>query len=344
MIFDPREYHGHYFLMTDERDISHLIDLVAGSRIAIVIGNTDTGKSTLIKRIAERIDVSIVDADIGQSDIGPPTVVSLGEDRNGRYHMIDGYFCGSTTPSGHFLQLMAGMARMAGQAKRSPVLINTIGLATGDIGRSLNTEVINALKPDLIIGISEGDELAYLDVFQRTGAQIVHLPVSPYVKKKTASERTQNRQLAFAEHFQNASSKTLSFGQFAVERSLLFNGTKKDIYGDIHDILYVEVSGSEAVAVSESRIMDIDDFILELGVGTLYVYTIDAFAGALVGLMDSDGRFLGLGIIESIDFKNEQIRIYTTVTGFSVMQFGSIKLKLPDFAYGGPFHPKIFRA
>lgn len=330
--------------MTDERDISHFIDLVAGSKIAIVIGNTDTGKSTLIKRIAERVEVSIIDADIGQSDIGPPTVVSLGEDRNGRYYMIDGYFCGSTTPSGHFLQLMAGMARMVWLAKRSPVLINTIGLATGDIGRSLNTEVINALKPDLIIGISEGDELAYLNAFRSTGALVVHLPVSPYVKKKTASERTQNRQMAFAEHFQNASSKTFSFGQFAVERSLLFNGTKKDITGTMHDILYLAVSGGEAVAVSESRIMDIDNMIRELGVGTLYVYTIDTFTGALVGLMDTNGRFLGLGIIESIDFTNGQIRIYMTATGFSVLQFGSIKLKLPDFAYGGPFHPKIFRA
>jgi polynucleotide 5'-hydroxyl-kinase GRC3/NOL9 len=330
--------------MDDERDISHIVDVVAVSGIAIVIGNTDTGKSTLIRQISERMEVSIVDADIGQSDIGPPTVVSLGENHNGQYRMIDGYFCGSTSPSGHFLQLMAGMARMISMAKRSPVLINTVGIATGDIGRSLNTEVINALRPDLIIGISEGDELAYLDAFRQTGAQVAHLPVSPYAKKKTMSERTHNRQLAFAGHFQNANSHTFSFDQFTVERSLLFNGTNKEITGAMHEILYACVSGNEAAVVSKSRIADMNDLMRESGVGTLYVYMIDSFTGALVGLMDHDGRFLGLGIIESIDFTNEQVHLYTAATVFSVLQFGSIRLKLPDFAYAGPFHPKIFRA
>ena len=116
--------------MSDETYLPGLVQNILESRIAIVIGKIDTGKSTLIKMISDIIDVSIVDADIGQSDIGPPAVVSLGEKINGQYRMIDGYFCGSTTPAGHFLQLMAGIVRMARASKKFPVLVNTIGLVT----------------------------------------------------------------------------------------------------------------------------------------------------------------------------------------------------------------------
>ncbi|HEY3422398.1 MAG TPA: Clp1/GlmU family protein [Methanocellaceae archaeon] len=330
--------------MSDEKDISRLIENVFESRIAMVIGKVDSGKSTLIKKISEMIDVSIVDADIGQSDIGPPTVVSLGEKIDGRYRMIDGYFCGSTSPARHFLQLMAGTVRMTRASKKSPVLVNTIGLATGDVGRSFHTESINALNPDLIICIGNGDELRYLDAFERGGARVLHLPVSIHAKRKTISERTQNRQLAFKEHFQGSSSHIFSFDQFSSERSLLFNGRRCDVTNLTPGLVYAEVSGGEAVIVSESGGRDRDKIISELGAGTIQAYTIDDLIGALVGLMDARGRFCGLGIVEHVDFKERTIEIYTAVKDFSILQFGSIKLDTKDFSYKGPFHPQIFKA
>ncbi len=314
------------------------------SRIAIVIGKIDTGKSTLIKQISGIIDVSIVDADIGQSDIGPPSVVSLSEKINGQYRMIDGYFCGSTTPAGHFLQLMAGAVRMTQASKKFPVLVNTIGLVTGDIGRSLNTEIINAIDPDLIICIDQGDELRYLDAFERSGIRVLHLPVSIYAKKKTISERTYNRQLAFKEHFHGASSNMFSFDQFSAERTLLFNGCERDIRKFTPDLLYAEVSGNEAVIVSDNHRPDRDRILHELDVRTVQAHAIDDFIGVLVGLMSTDGRFCGLGIIEHIDFIERSIKIYTTVNNFSILQFGSIKLDTRDFSYTGSFHPQIFKA
>ncbi len=330
--------------MSNEMDFSRLVQDVLGSRIAIVVGMIDTGKSTLIKNISELIDVSIVDADIGQSDIGPPSVVSLGENIDGQYRMVDGYFCGSISPAGHFLQLMAGTVRMVRASKKSPVLINTIGLVTGDIGRSITTELVNALDPDLIICISHGDELRYLDTFARGGARVLHLPVSIHAKKKTTSERTYNRQLAFQEHFRGSSGKVFSFDRFSTERSLLFNGRRCDPTKLSDDLLYVEVSGSEAVIVSEEILQDIDNIVHEPGVKTIQAYTIHDLIGSLVGLIGADGKFRGLGIIRQIDFKERSIEIYTAVEDFSILQFGSIKLDTRDFSYKGLFHPQIFKA
>ena len=165
-----------------------------------------------------------------------------------------------------------------------------------------------------------------------------------HAKKKTTSERTYNRQLAFKEHFHGALSNRFSFDQFSAERSLLFNGRRSNLAKLMPDLLYAEVSGNEAVIVSEKRQPDHDMVLHELGVRILQAYTIDDLIGVLVGLIGTDGRFRGLGIIEDIDFKERSIVIYTTVKDFGVLQFGSIKLDMRDFSYKGSFNPKIFKA
>jgi polynucleotide 5'-hydroxyl-kinase GRC3/NOL9 len=316
-----------------------LLDLVSRSEMAFFVGRVDTGKSTLIKRIADSMDVSIIDADIGQSDIGPPSVVALGERDGSRYVMADGYFCGSTSPARHFLPLIAGSARMAERVKRHPVLVNTTGLATGDVGRALKTEKINALAPDLIVGIGDGVE--YLDAFARAGATVLHLPVSPRVKPKTRQERAALRQRAFGEHFRNARSAVSRFKNFSVERSLLFNGERSQL---ANGILRLDVSGNEAIAIVSDKLSGPEALMDKLGLDVLYVYAPDDFVNALVGLLDGHGKFLGLGIIEAMDFEDEKIRLYTAVSSFKVLQFGSIRLDRNDYHYTGPFSGQTIRA
>jgi polynucleotide 5'-hydroxyl-kinase GRC3/NOL9 len=159
--------------MSGEGFPERLIAMASGHERIIIVGRVDTGKSTLVRNLADHMDAYVLDADIGQNDIGPPSVASLGERVDGRYRMIDGYFCGSTTSSRHFLQMIAGVSRMLPGDKKRPVLINTTGLATGKIGRALKTEKINAVKPDPIIGLETGNELKYLDAFAKAGAEVV---------------------------------------------------------------------------------------------------------------------------------------------------------------------------
>ena len=186
--------------MSGEDFLDRLVRIASGHERIIVIGNIDTGKSTLVKNMADHMDAYVLDADVGQNDIGPPSVVSLGERIDGRYRMIDGYFCGSTTPSRHFIQMIAGIARLLPLCRNRPVLINTTGLATGDIGRALKTEKINAIRPDLIIGLETGNELKYLDAFAWAGAEVVKFRPHPQVTSRSRSERESLREGACSEH------------------------------------------------------------------------------------------------------------------------------------------------
>ena len=58
-----------------------------GAKLMLIIGASDTGKTTLAEAIVRRLcaqrPVGIVDLDIGQSHIGPPTTIAWGRATGG---------------------------------------------------------------------------------------------------------------------------------------------------------------------------------------------------------------------------------------------------------------------
>jgi len=333
--------------MSGEKFLDRLIKTVSGHKRIIVIGRIDTGKSTLIKNMADHLEAYVLDADIGQNDIGPPSVVSLGERSEGRYRMIDGYFCGSTTPSRHFLQLIAGISRLVSHCRNRPVLINTTGLATGEIGRALKTEKINAIKPDLIIGLETGNELKYLDAFARAGAEVLKFRPHPQVTSRSRAMRDSIRANAFRSHFQGASITSHRLDKSGIERLMLNNGetVDKSAFYALPDIniVHAEVSDGEALVIYNGRLSGEDKIASILGVRTIYAYRVNAFSGVLTGLLDNHGGLLALGLIDSLDFEAGTVKIFSTIQNFSVMQFGTMRLNREDFFSAGTFSPEILR-
>ena len=61
---------------------------VADAAVTVVIGEVNSGKTTLVARLASALfargrSVGVLDADVGQSEIGPPTTVGLGRRTTG---------------------------------------------------------------------------------------------------------------------------------------------------------------------------------------------------------------------------------------------------------------------
>ena len=82
------------------------------------------------------MSVGVVDADLGQSDIGPPTTVGLGRlcppvERLADAEVLGLYFVGSTSPQGHLLPTVLGTRMMTEKALRlglDRVIVDTSGL------------------------------------------------------------------------------------------------------------------------------------------------------------------------------------------------------------------------
>lgn len=207
-------------------------DQVLGSesRRILVVGATDVGKSIYCRYLSGRLletgaRVAVVDADIGQKDIGPPATVTLGfPDRAQPFSATPPaafHFVGSTNPARRIAPLVIGAAQLSKAAGDAVTLINASGLVHGP-GRRLQARQIEAVRPDVIIALERNRELAaLLDAHRQY--RILRLPRSPKATRKSAARRVAARRRSFATYFQPASPHRFRLDDLVFERSLLSN-------------------------------------------------------------------------------------------------------------------------
>ncbi len=109
-------------------------------RTVLVIGASSTGKSSFCRYLAEvllarQAEVAVVDADIGQSGLGPPATVTLGYVAApvdfSTVPPAGFFFVGSTGQIGRFLPLVIGTASLVREARAAFVIVDTTGLVHG---------------------------------------------------------------------------------------------------------------------------------------------------------------------------------------------------------------------
>jgi polynucleotide 5'-hydroxyl-kinase GRC3/NOL9 len=191
---------------------------VASRGVHVLVGGMDSGKSTLARRIAaagiaDGLTVALLDADVGQSTIGPPTTVGL---RLGRSEgdlapealrqADDLAFVGSISPQGHLLPLVTGTRLLLDRAKAlgaEMVVVDTTGQVSGVYAQLLKFHKIGVLQPDLVIGLARGEELEpLLGVIRRFYAtEIVTLGVHSNVVPTSVEQRAQNREESMRGYF-----------------------------------------------------------------------------------------------------------------------------------------------
>ncbi|HYZ10546.1 MAG TPA: Clp1/GlmU family protein [Actinomycetota bacterium] len=191
---------------------------VARRGVTMLVGGLDTGKSSLARRIAEAgvdggITVGLLDADVGQSTIGPPTTVGLRLCRSRADLEPDALaradhlaFVGSTSPQGHLLPLVAGARLLLDRARAAGadlVVVDTTGLVSGVYGQILKFNKVGVLQPDLVIGLARGQELEpVLGVLRRFyPADVVSLDVHAEVVPTSVERRAQTREDSMRRYF-----------------------------------------------------------------------------------------------------------------------------------------------
>ena len=188
----------------------------------IVIGDTDAGKSTLCwwlaEQLAQQARVAVVDADLGQSRVGPPASVGwrFGDATEGEF-----YFVGDVTPARRPATCLAGTVRLVERAEAAGadiVIVDTSGYVHGAGAISLKTAKLELLAPALVIIVSEPGRLAHLtSPFARDErikmTQV--LPAGPG-NEKTRVDRQRWRQQHFARWLTGSSVQWISLADKAV--------------------------------------------------------------------------------------------------------------------------------
>jgi len=184
--------------------------------ISVIIGKTDSGKSTLVHYLIDRfilgnMKVCLVDSDVGQSSLGLPGTISMKlfipENGLEDFAFEKMSFIGTLNPARDVASIIKQTKRMSNlcTAKSDSVLVDTSGLISGEAGRTLKTTKIRALKPEHVIAIQRREELeAILELLK--GPEIHNIRASAAARTRSVITRTQYRKRKFDDYFGKAPS------------------------------------------------------------------------------------------------------------------------------------------
>jgi polynucleotide 5'-hydroxyl-kinase GRC3/NOL9 len=187
--------------------------LAASPGRVFVLGGVDSGKTTFTGRLARAgleagHVVAVVDADLGQSTIGPPTTVGLklvreASDLDPSAPPDALSFVGDTSPRGHVLPLVTGTAKLVMRAIEVGarlIIVDTSGLIDGVAGQVLKLTKAELCRPHHAVALARGGELEPIaGVLERfLSLDVVTLPVLPEIRTRSVDERAAHRESRLA--------------------------------------------------------------------------------------------------------------------------------------------------
>lgn len=319
--------------------------------VAMVLGTTDSGKTSLCTYLVNRLliqkkKVAVLDGDLGQSDIGPPCTVAytyvtkpLTDLFNLRAR--DARFIGTTSPSSVTEKVKEAMASLKKEALESNldyVLVNSDGWIEGDDAVNYKQQLIETINPDIIIGIQKNDELTNL--LSTLGKYQKVIVESPQIINQRSREKRKNlRELGYQKYLRN--SKLLSFplGWLKIENGDLLGltRTRQSIKEArrIHDLLgmkplhIAEQSDRITIIIGKKRWINAENLkkAEEATKKKVIVVRKGEEEGLLTGLYNSDGKFLGIGVIQEIDYLRKTLKFLTSVSEtIATASIGKVKL------------------
>ncbi len=308
-----------------------LPDMIAG-RNALFIGRVDSGKSsttlfTANKLIMNGDEVSIIDSDVGQSDLGPPGVISSKEIGEPVIHtkLLEPdfmYFIGDKTPSGHFLPMMKGLLDALHRSKSDTVLINTTGFVDGGAARALKRFKIEFLDPDIVVVIEkeEGD-LDHIARMIPRGVRVLRVrsPVGDLTKER--SYRIAARRALLRRYLSGATTRRLDLREVELMNTFLLTGRRKEEYIPFLErilgvkVRWLEESPDMLIAITEGSIDRRKIAALsELLNKEVRVGPIGAYEGLYVGLI-RERECRAVGIVQSMNIREGWVDVLTKYDG-----------------------------
>ncbi len=334
------------------RKIAEEISSLSEKVVVMVIGRVDVGKTGFLTFLANILlqknkKVAVVDADTGQSSIGPPTTVGLGFVENPLIYLngvkfVDAYFVGSTTPSGVFNRSVVGVFKMVKKAfdmDSDVVIVDTTGWVD-DKGRELKISKVDLLRPDFLVLIESefGDLFHIAKPFLFSGMRIRNITPPPTLRARSRETRREIRRSIFKGYLEDGEIK--EFPITTVNLRYSYIGTGKVLTEDKLSSFEIEVEpnkfymeySKDVLLIYQKESNTISPEITEklkqaLEVNNVLILNKDSVENILVALKDTNDTFLGLGIIKDFDPETRTLKIYTKVDAEKVktIEFGHIK-------------------
>jgi polynucleotide 5'-hydroxyl-kinase GRC3/NOL9 len=330
----------------------HIVAQARPGLRVMVVGATDTGKSTFCRYLASRlvqagVEVGLVDADVGQSTVGPPAAISGGLvarsiEASAQVEPAASVFVGSISPMGHLLPCVVGTKRVSDRLEQlgaKAVVVDTSGLILGGAGRALKEHKFDLLQPRVVVALQRDREVEPLiRLWRRLAAEVTVLSPSPALVPRDPAARGRYRRELFTTHFRDGRVLALPMARVSWRNTRLGQGqvlapqeTAK--LSDLLDVpvLHGERQGGDALLVvasypswpSRRWAASIPGF------ESATLLPIQQYPGVLCGLPRRDGFLASMAILHRIDFAAGALEFIVpdAVTGaVEVVQVGRVRL------------------
>lgn len=328
-----------------------LIRITATPIVALVLGTVDSGKSSFCtylanKALSEKMKVVILDGDLGQSDIGPPCTVAYSLVSKPMTDIFDlqaknAIFVGATSPDRvtcKVIEALLAMRKESLNGNPGLLIVNTDGWVEGECAVKYKLELVKELEPQIIFCIQQKDELVPL--FHALGdVQKIMVEAPRAVRERDIGKRKSLRELGYAKYLKGSKVQSLSLGWVKVEGSEPFAlcrtrpGARQA--SKIYSILgmkplhIAELSDRICVVIGRRRWIDRDRIkkLEEFSEKKVVVTRKGEEEGVFAGLYNMSRKFLGVGVLQEIDYLRNSLKLYTPVSGeIAILVLGNVKL------------------
>jgi polynucleotide 5'-hydroxyl-kinase GRC3/NOL9 len=318
---------------------------------AIVLGGVDSGKTSFCtylinKTLREKRKVAVLDGDMGQSDVGPPSTVSYSLISKPITDLFNAYaknafFVGETSPSRATGKVVDGLTFLKKEIMtHNPdlVIVNTDGWVDGECAINYKAQLVKQLSPDIVFCIQQKEELTLLiNVLEKFKEVTVESP--PSIRQRDMEERRSLRELGYTKYMRNAKVQSLSLSWLKVEGNELFDICKTRMSarqaGKLYELLGMkplhvsELSDKICVVIGQRRWINSDNIkkLEEATKKKVIITRKGEEEGLLAAMYDGNRKFLGIGILQEIDYLRKTLKLSTPVTTeVSVLALGKFKL------------------
>ena len=327
-----------------------LSETLAESSRVLVVGETDSGKTTfstfiLNAALSKGLSVALIDADVGQNDVGWPGTVALAYPSKpvswlGELEPAAIYFVGSNTPVGCEDAVILGVVKLMRKASgRDLIVVNTDGWIADRRALSFKARLVESVEPDtLVVMEGSGASEALARMFESTKIRVVRAPTPPAAKGKERGLRKIRREMSYLELLSKASVKQLKLREVRLWGHYTFNGRYDPrLSAALSAIMGFEVHaeecGSIVVLIANDdtdcrKLQEAREQLAKLLNKETYTSCLSGAKGALVGLLDDRLECVGIGIVEEVNIKDGVIKLRTpfNVEGVRALAFGRLRV------------------
>ena len=314
-----------------------------------VVGPVEAGKTSFTALLANRalargIVPAVIDADVGQADVGPPGFVSMSLVTDWVVWLRDlepdySRFVGSIEPGPVTGRILSGVAELAAKARElgaGVIVVDTDGWVEGWSALEYKADLLRAAGADAVVVLGDSGLHRFMD--RVTGGRAYYARSPRVVAERDREDRRSLRSENYRRFLSNAPARRIEASSVEVQGSCVFSServTDSSLYSEVSSYLALQVPyigrfpGGYCIVVDSDQPVEPNSIrgLQKRLQGDVIVVHTGGFQGVLAGVSGPEGWDYP-AVVEGVDLDSWTVTLRTPYEGeVRRIIFGRLRLE-----------------